>query len=123
MIAGIGTDLVEIERIRKACAKQAFLVRCFRLEERTFFGSRYEKAAGNFAVKEAVAKALGTGFRTFMPSDIAVLREESGRPYVVLYNGAKTLAEERGITHIHVSITDTQEYAQAFAVAEMRKEA
>ena len=123
MIAGIGTDLVEIERIRKACAKQAFLVRCFRLEERTFFGGRYEKAAGNFAVKEAVAKALGTGFRTFMPSDIAVLREESGRPYVVLYNGAKALAEERGITHIHVSITDTQEYAQAFAVAEVRKEA
>ena len=124
MVLGLGLDLVEIGRIAKACEKPHFRARIFTPAENARIDERgAQTAAGIFAAKEAVVKALGTGFRTFMPSDIAVLREESGRPYVVLYNGAKALAEERGITHIHVSITDTQEYAQAFAVAEVRKEA
>ncbi len=122
MIAGIGTDMIEIERIRKACEKEAFLVRCFRLEEREFFRDNYVKAAGNFAVKEAVAKALGTGFRTFLPSDMAVLREASGRPYVLLYGGAKEVSERLRIRQIHVSITNTERYAQAFVVAEAEED-
>ena len=68
--------------------------------------------------KEAVAKALGTGFRAFMPIDIEVARDELGKPYVNLYRGAKALAHELGVERIEVSISNTAEHAMAFAVAE-----
>ena len=110
MIVGIGTDLIEIARIEKACRKQAFLSRIYTEEEC--------RLAGNFAVKEAVSKALGTGFREFMPIDIEVLRNELGKPYVNLYGGAAKRAFELNVGIIHVTITNTKEYAQAFAVAE-----
>ena len=74
--------------------------------------------AGLFAAKEAIAKALGTGFRAFMPIDIEVLRNELGKPYVNLYGGAAKRAFELNVGIIHVTITNTKEYAQAFAVAE-----
>lgn len=76
------------------------------------------RLAGNFAVKEAVSKALGTGFREFMPIDIEVLRNELGKPYVNLYGGAAKRAFELNVGIIYVTITNTKEYAQAFAVAE-----
>ena len=118
MIVGIGMDMVEMERVRKACAKQAFAERVYTEEERRQAGERVSRLAGDFAVKEAVAKALGTGFRGFMPGDIEVLRDPLGKPYVRLYGGARSRAEELEIGSIHVSITNTKEYAAAFAVAE-----
>lgn len=118
MIYGIGTDLVEIERIKKACIKETFLIRCFTPREIELFGGNMVRAAGNFAVKEAVSKALGTGFRSFGPLDIEVLRDELGKPWITLYNGAFRLAQEMGIKKWHVSITNTKELAQAFVVGE-----
>ena len=118
MIVGIGTDLIEIERIKKACEKEAFLTRTFtELECRQAKGSA-SMLAGNFAIKVAVAKSFGTGFRTFRPGDIEVLRDELGKPYVVLYRGAKEMAKSMGMSRIHVSITNTSEYALGFAVGE-----
>ena len=73
-----------------------------------------------FAVKEAVAKALGTGFRTFMPIDVEVLRDDMGKPYVRLYRGALKRFQEMGMERLEVSITNTREYAMAFAVGEGR---
>ena len=113
MIVGIGTDLVEIARVEKACEKQAFLSRIYTQEERRQAGERALKLSGDFAVKEAVAKALGTGFRKFMPVDIEVLRDTVGKPYVVLYREAGKLSREMGIERIHVSITNEKEYALA----------
>lgn len=118
MIFGIGTDLVEIERIKKACEKQAFLSRTYTEEECRQAGDNITRLAGNFAVKEAVAKAFGTGFRRFWPGDIEVLRDELGKPYVNLHGGARTAAEELGIVKIHASISNTKEYAVAYVVAE-----
>lgn len=122
MIVGIGTDLVEIARVKKACEKQAFLSRIYTEEERRQAegtgGFRISRLAGDFAVKEAVAKALGTGFRKFMPVDIEVLRDALGKPYVVLYREAEKLSREMGIERIHVSITNEKEYALAYVVAE-----
>lgn len=124
MIVGIGTDLVEIARVKKACEKQAFLSRIYTEEERRQAegtgGFRISRLAGDFAVKEAVAKALGTGFRKFMPVDIEVLRDALGKPYVVLYREAGKLSREMGIERIHVSITNEKEYALAYVVAEGR---
>ena len=118
MILGVGTDLVEIERIRKACERDSFVVRTFTETECRQAGGHASKFAGSFAVKEAVAKALGTGFRTFMPIDIEVIRDELGKPCVRLYRGAKKLAEELGAVRIEVSISNTETLAMAFAVAE-----
>ena len=118
MIKGIGTDLIEIKRIKKACGKQSFLVRCFTDKELDLIGTDYDKAAGNFAVKEAVAKVLGTGFSGIRPIEIEVLRDEKGKPFVTLSGGAEKIAGKLGIKRIHVSITDTEEYAAAFAIGE-----
>lgn len=118
MIIGVGTDLVEIKRMKKACEKEAFLVRVYTEEERRQAGKQLSRLAGNFAVKEAVAKVFGTGFRSFGPGEIEVLRDSLGKPYVKLYGGAKELAESLGVSFLHVSITNTEEYALAYAVGE-----
>lgn len=118
MIVGTGTDMVEIWRIKRACGKQAFMDRVYTEEERRQSGDRVSRLAGDFAVKEAVAKAFGTGFRNFMPGDIEVLRDDLGKPYVNLRGEAKRAAESLGITRLHVSITNTKDFAVAFAVAE-----
>lgn len=118
MILGIGTDMVEIERMERACRKDAFLKRTFTQEECRQAEGRTSRLAGNFAVKEAVSKVFGTGFSGFMPGDIEVLRDALGKPYVNLYRGARTKSEQMGIGRILVSITNTKEYAVAFAVGE-----
>ena len=118
MIAGVGTDMIEIARIKRACEKKAFLTRVYTQEECRQAGNNYSRLAGTFAVKEAVSKVLGTGFRSFGPRDIEVLRDSLGKPFVRLYGGAGKLAGELAIQQIHVSITNTAEYAAAFAVGE-----
>lgn len=118
MIKGIGMDMVEISRIEKACEKEHFLNRIFTAEEVIRFQKFPARLAGNFAVKEAVAKVFGTGFRGFHPSDVEVLRDELGKPYVNLYGPARELQEKLGITSIYVTITNEKEYACAMAVAE-----
>ncbi|MBR1814204.1 MAG: holo-ACP synthase [Lachnospiraceae bacterium] len=120
MIVGIGNDITEIARITEACQKQAFVRRVYTEKEQELAKNSPACLAGNFAVKEAVAKALGTGFRGFGPGDVEVLRDDLGKPYVVLYSGARKRAEELGVTQVHVSITDTKEMAAAVAVAEGR---
>lgn len=118
MIIGIGTDLIEIERIKKACSNHVFFMRCFTEKERALIGDNVRTAAGNFAVKEAVAKAFGTGFRGFELKDIEVLRDDLGKPYVNLYGGAKKKAEELHIKSLHTSISNIKELASAYVVAE-----
>lgn len=118
MIIGIGTDLVEINRVLKACDNEHFLMKYYTENERNLIQKDRIKAADNFAVKEAVSKIFGTGFRDFSPIHIEVLREESGKPYVNLYGKAFELSNQLKITRIHVSITNTKKYAQAFVVGE-----
>lgn len=118
MILGIGNDIIEIERIEKACQKEAFLVRYFTDNEIELCQGKASKIAGNFAVKESVAKAFGTGFREAEAKDIEVLRDSLGKPYVILHGGARKLYEEMGAEKVHVSITNTHEYAAAVAILE-----
>jgi holo-[acyl-carrier protein] synthase len=63
MIIGIGNDIIEIERVRKACEKEAFLRRVYTEEERLQSKGKSSYYAGNWAVKEAVGKAFGTGIQ------------------------------------------------------------
>lgn len=118
MITGIGTDMIEILRVVKACEKEAFLTKYFTQKEQALFLTDKKKAADNFAVKEAVSKMFGTGFRKVMPIEIEVLRDGLGKPFVNLYGEAQKLSLEQGIKTVHVSITNTAKYAQAFVVGE-----
>ena len=118
MITGIGMDLIEISRVLKACEKESFLHKCYTQAELEIIEQDKIKAADNFAVKEAVAKMLGTGFTGISWIEIEVLRDSMGKPYVKLYGNALKLANTQGITTIHVSISNTKEYAGAFAVGE-----
>lgn len=118
LITGIGVDLIEVDRISKACEKESFLQRCFTDNEIKLIDNKWSKAAGNFAVKEAVAKMFGTGFRGIAPKEIEVLRDELGKPYVKLYGKAADLAKDQDISFIHVSITNTKDYANAFVIGE-----
>lgn len=117
MVYGLGNDLIEIKRVEKACENEAFLLRYFTNNEISITKKNSRMLAGNFAVKESVSKALGTGFRKFMPKDIEVLRDELGKPYVRLYGGAKEIMEELGITRMEVAISNTKELAMATAIA------
>ena len=118
MIIGIGNDLVAVNRVAKACEKEGFLTRTFTSKEIEAFRNKPQSLAGNFAVKEAVSKCFGTGFRGFELTDIEVLRDDNGKPYVNLYNGAKYIYDRFYGKKIFVSISNTEEYAMAMAVFE-----
>lgn len=120
-IYGIGTDIIEIERIRRAVDKNIkFVEKFYSINEYDLFKKRnfrISSIAGNFAGKEAVSKALGTGVRNFSLKDIEILRDEYNKPYVKLYGNAKKLADELGITEIMITISHSREYACANTIA------
>ena len=119
MIYGIGTDLIEVARVKKAYEKESFRKRVYTEQEQQVIADNAQKAAGNFAIKESVVKAFGTGFGKISAIDIEVLREPSGKPYVVLHGPAKEQAENAGILQVHVSISNTKEYAVGYVVMEV----
>ena len=118
MIIGIGNDLVAVERVTKACEKEGFLTRTFTSKEIEAFRDKPQSLAGNFAVKEAVVKCFGTGFRGIELTDIEVLRDDKGKPYVNLYNGAQFFYNGLKATNVFVTISNTEEFAMATAVLE-----
>lgn len=125
MIVGIGIDTTEIERIKKGFENKRFPERIYSGEELLFLNSsgsdkrRFSRAAGNFAVKEAVSKALGTGIgKECILTDITCLRDEKGKPFVRLSGVTAETAQKLGISRFHVSITNTDDVATAFVVAE-----
>ena len=119
MIIGLGMDLCDIARITRALKNECFLTRIFSQRERDAIAARGEQtAAGYFAAKEAVAKALGTGFRGFMIWDIEITNDGVGCPNVILHNGALERLEKIGGNHILVTITHTANMAAATAVIE-----
>ncbi len=119
MIKGIGIDIIEIERIVKAVDKNLLIERFFtEAEAADFCGKqRYAHIAGKYAAKEAVAKAMGTGFSGFRWKDIEILKDDRGRPYVNLKGKAYRTARERGIDRVYVAISHSRDYAVAQAIA------
>lgn len=118
MILGIGIDMTEIERIEKACERQAFFLRIYTPLERELYEKKPQSLAARFAVKEAVVKALGTGFLGISPAEIETVNDGSGKPVVTLYGGAAKKAEAMGCKRIHVSITHTKTTAAAMVILE-----
>jgi holo-[acyl-carrier protein] synthase len=120
-IVGVGTDLVEIERFRVAVERRARLPeRLFSDDERAYaFRHRdpVPRLAARFAAKEAVMKALGVGLGAFKLRDVEVVRRRSGAPVVGLYGKAAVLADERGVSSWHLSLTHSESMAMAVAIA------
>ena len=119
---GLGVDIVEIARMRAILARTPnFRERVFSEEERAYCdgtASPEVHFATRFAAKEAVVKALGTGFsRGIGVRDIEVRRNAKGRPYVVLSGRAKEIAREQGVRELPVSLSFTHAEAVACAMA------
>lgn len=121
MITGLGVDIVEIERMRVALERTPRLKeRLFSADERKYCDKRSRPEvhyALRFAAKEAVLKALGTGFAGMRFTDVEVSRETTGRPIPRLSGAAARLAEELGVVEMHLSLSFTHTTAVASAVA------
>lgn len=113
-----GVDIVEVARIARAMARHGarFEARFFTKQELTICDGRAERLAGRFAVKEAVAKALGTGIGDVSWTEIEVISDGNGKPQLALHGRARALADERGLVRWSVSLSHTAEYAVGFAV-------
>lgn len=123
MIVSIGIDIIEVARIREVLARTPrFAERVFTIAERTYCDSRGIQAAqhyaARFAAKEAVLKALQTGWRGGIGwQDVEVTALENGAPYLVFAGGVRELIEKSGAT-AHLSLSHTSEHAIAQVVLE-----
>ena len=121
MMIGVGIDTIEIARVEKAVARAAFCNRVYTEAERAYAQMRKNDAeayAGMFAAKEAVSKALGTGFSGFAMQDIEVLHRENHAPYAVLHGNAKAIFDALGAKGVWISISHDRSSAVAVAVIE-----
>ena len=119
MIFGIGCDIIEIQRIAET--DERFLDKHFTESERDLFEKKKnapQTIAANFAAKEAFSKALGTGVRGFSLRDVEVLRDEMGKPYINVYDGAAEICKNIGISNIFVSLSHSKELAVGYVVLE-----
>ena len=127
MIFGVGTDVVEIERIRKALERwgERFAERILCAPELARFRKHKQPAAylaKRFAAKEAFTKALGTGIKA--PANwhgVWVANQASGKPELHFSEPLKKHLSSRGITRAHVSLSDERGVAVATVILECEK--
>jgi holo-[acyl-carrier protein] synthase len=123
-ILGIGTDIIETLRIAKMIERhgELFIGRVYTEHEITYCSTKKaatQHYAGRWAAKEAVLKALGTGWRRGISwRDVEVRHRAGGGPVVVLRGGAREVFERAGIVHMHVTISHCRSHAIAHAIAE-----
>ena len=120
MVIGIGTDICHIERIKKLAPEA--VTRVLTPSEAAYCGkyaAAHERIAGRFAAKEAILKALGTGWSAGLGwSQIEILPDAAGAPLVTLTGAARERLSSLGATRCLVSISHHGEYAVAFAIIE-----
>ena len=125
MIYGIGTDIVNISRFKKMRSIKSFSEKILSEDEikicSTFNEEKLIKyLAKQFACKEALSKAFGTGIRKpILFKELEVLRDENGKPYFNPLGDIKKTLINLGITKTHVSLADESEHAIAFAILEI----
>jgi len=123
-IVSVGLDLARIDRFEKVHARHGdrLLERLFTDGERAYCDRRASRMAsytGRFAVKEAVMKALGTGWSSGVSwKDIEVVRKSGSAPELALHGRTAGIAREKGIAKIHITITHDGGMAAAVAIAE-----
>tara|TARA_B110000438_G_scaffold81567_1_gene81435 strand:- start:470 stop:835 length:366 start_codon:yes stop_codon:yes gene_type:complete len=118
---GIGVDLVDVERFRRLLERTPSLRdRLFRPDERAYADAHVDPSARyavRFAAKEATLKALGLGLGGMAMRDIEVVRDGLGPPSLVLHDEAVTVAHAAGVTRWLVTLSHTDQVAQATVVA------
>lgn len=114
-----GIDLVEIARFRELNPqiRERFFTRVFTQGERAYIADSYERAAGIFAAKEALVKALGCGIGLVTWQEVGICYDGLGKPLPELTGKAKEAEQELGIAGWSVSISHTKNSAVAVAVA------
>ncbi|MBR4152024.1 MAG: holo-ACP synthase [Selenomonadaceae bacterium] len=121
MIIGLGTDIIEIARVRKAVGKKIFRDNVFTEIEQAYCESRGSHSAASyaarFAAKEAFFKALGTGIITNL-LDVEVVNDGRGAPKINLRGKAKILADEKCVVKISLSLSHSRDFATATCVIE-----
>lgn len=123
MIIGVGTDIIDVARMDKVLKNNPrFVEKVFTTGEIAYCEARAHKAqsyAARFAAKEAVMKALGTGWDKGVAwHDIDIQHDAEGRPGVRLSGVTATLYAEKGMRRIHLSLSHEKGFAIAFAIAE-----
>ena len=122
MIYGIGTDIVQVDRMQKNLTRfgDKFAVRLLAKSEYDEFQGSLQPAsflAKHFAAKEAMAKAMGTGFTDGLSfKDIGIVHDKRGKPLLVLRGQAQEFIQTQGICESHVSLSDEKDYALAFVI-------
>lgn len=121
-IIGIGTDIVEIDRIKLAVERSGnrFLERVYTSKEIAYCQTRRDRIsclAARFAAKEAVLKAIGSGLAGCRWVEVEVVRSQGSPPEVLLHGAAAALAARRGIKSFQITLSHSREFAVAFAVA------
>ena len=125
MIYGIGTDIVNRSRFKKMKSIKSFSEKILSEDEikicSTFNEEKLIKyLAKQFACKEALSKAFGTGIRKpILFKELEILRDENGKPYFNPLGDVKKTLINLGITKTHVSLADESEHAIAFAILEI----
>ena len=122
-VLGIGTDIVECLRIAQMIERHAeqFIARVYTEHEIEYCAARKaatQHYAGRWAAKEAVLKAIGTGWvRGISWRDVEVRNDGAGRPSIVLTGRALDIARGQGIQNVMISISHCRSHATAYAVA------
>ena len=125
MIYGIGIDIVNISRFKKMKSIKSFSKKVLSVDELKISSTYNEEKlikylAKQFAAKEAISKAFGTGIRKpILFKELEVLRDENGKPYFNPLGDIKKTLINLGITKTHVSLADESEHAIAFAILEI----
>jgi len=115
----VGVDIVELARFECILRRHGtrFLQRVYTEAELAYCRHNVSRLAARWAAKEAISKALGTGWRGIRWRELEVIREPSGRPGVGLHGLAKDIAEGCGISHWALSLSHSSESAIAFVIA------
>jgi holo-[acyl-carrier protein] synthase len=121
-VAGVGIDAVEIDRFRKVLARTPGVARRLFTDAERAYGERAKdpapRLAARFAAKEATMKALGVGLGAFKFHEVEVVKAASGAPSLRLTGAAADLASTNRVTTFHLSISHTDQTAEAVVVAE-----
>ena len=126
MIYGIGTDIIEVARVKKSIETiGGFKEKIYGSTEIEYCGSkanRYEHFAGRFAAKEAFLKAIGTGWRNGIAfKEIEIVNDELGKPELKLNGKALKFVKDRGLILSGVSISHTKETAVAVVILDKKE--
>jgi holo-[acyl-carrier protein] synthase len=122
-IFGVGADIIEVERIKSAIEKNSgFLNRVYTENEVNYCRKknrgRYPSFAARFAAKEAVAKSLAEGVsRNISLNEIELANTDTGAPYIKLYGKTHLFSKKLKIKEIKISVSSTERFAVAYAVA------